>query len=198
MRNSDGYVTTPRSICGCGKCRAWWFVHKDPFMLQEHAKTTKTDKKRFFARKDELGTQQTIVIYCPISINQIQKELCVDNKEHEDNRDIYCPACRSEYSVYISTNKTTRFHDGKKCIACCHALYIPFKDQKPTIMLFCGDDTHGFARKTNRDYDEEKPSPFLKEFLRQSQPSTSEPEPKEAEIYPFMAELCQQPIGWNS
>ena len=42
-----GYVTTPRSICGCGKWGAWLFVHKVPFMLQEHVKTTKTDKTRF-------------------------------------------------------------------------------------------------------------------------------------------------------
>ena len=47
-----GYVTTPRSIYGRGNCGAWLFVHKVPFMLQEHVKTTKTDKTRFFfARK---------------------------------------------------------------------------------------------------------------------------------------------------
>ena len=47
-----GYVTTPRSNYGWGKCGAWLFVHKVPFMLQEHVKTTKTDKTRFFfARK---------------------------------------------------------------------------------------------------------------------------------------------------
>ena len=47
-----GYVTTPRTIYGCGKCGAWLFVHKSPFMLQEHVKTTQTDKTRFFfARK---------------------------------------------------------------------------------------------------------------------------------------------------
>ena len=34
------------------KCGAWLFVHKVPFLLQEHVKTTKTDKTRFFfARK---------------------------------------------------------------------------------------------------------------------------------------------------
>ena len=43
-----GYVTTPRSIYGCGKCGIWLFVHKVPFMLHEHVKTTKTDKTRFF------------------------------------------------------------------------------------------------------------------------------------------------------
>ena len=55
-----GYVTTPRSIYGCGKCGAWLFVHKVPFTLQEHVKTTKTDKTRFlFAKKDV--TRQTIL-----------------------------------------------------------------------------------------------------------------------------------------
>ena len=43
-----GHVTTPRSIYSCRKCGAWLFVHKIPFMLQEHIKTTKTDKTRFF------------------------------------------------------------------------------------------------------------------------------------------------------
>ena len=47
----DGYVTTPRSIYACGKCGAWLFVHKVPFMLQEHVQTTKTVKSRFFFAK---------------------------------------------------------------------------------------------------------------------------------------------------
>ena len=58
----DGYVTTPRYTYCCAKRGAWLFVHKVPFMLQEHVKTTQTDKTRFFfAKKDELVTQQTIV-----------------------------------------------------------------------------------------------------------------------------------------
>ena len=64
------YVTTPRSIYGCGKCGAWLFVHKVPFTLQEHVKTTKTDETRFFFAKKDV-TRQTIVHHCPISINQI-------------------------------------------------------------------------------------------------------------------------------
>ena len=43
-----GYLTIPRSLYGCEKCGAWLFVHKIPFMLQEHVKTTKIDKTRFF------------------------------------------------------------------------------------------------------------------------------------------------------
>ena len=44
----DGYVTTTRSIYGCGRCGAWLFVPKIPFMLQEHVKTLQTDKTRYF------------------------------------------------------------------------------------------------------------------------------------------------------
>ena len=104
-----------------------------------------------------------------------KKDLCVDNKVRETFRNVYCPTCGIEKCVYISTKKTTSFHDCKKCKACCNVLNIPFKDQKPTILLFGGDVTHCFARETSPDY--EKPSPFLNKFLHQSQPSTSEPEP---------------------
>ena len=107
-----------------------------------------------------------------------KKELCVDNKVREKIGDVYCPTCRIEKCVYISTNKTNSFYDCKKCKACWNVLNIPFKDQKPTIMLFGGNGTHCFAIKTSRDYEKEKPYPFLKKFLRQSQPRTSKPEPK--------------------
>ena len=115
-----------------------------------------------------------------------KKELSVDDKVRETIGDVYCPTCRNEKCVYISTNQTTSFYDCKKCKACCNVLNIPFKAQKPTIMLFGGDGTHCFARKRSRDYEKEKPSPFLKKFLRQSQSSTSEPEPKMAKISPNM------------
>ena len=115
-----------------------------------------------------------------------KKELCVDNKVRETIGDVYCPTCRSEKCVYISTNETTSFYDFKKCKACCNVLNIPFRDQKPTIMLFGGDGTHCFARKTSRDYEKGKPSPFLKKFLRQSQPSTSELVPKKDKSSPNM------------
>ena len=100
---------------------------------------------------------------------------------------MYCSIRGKEKCVYISTNKTTNFYDYKKCKACCHVLNISFEDQKPTIMLFGGDGTHCFARKTSPDYDKVKPSQFLKNFHRQSQPSTSEPELNTVEVIPFMA-----------
>ena len=115
-----------------------------------------------------------------------KKELCVDNKAQETIGDVYCPTCRNEKCVYISTNKTTSFYDCKKCKTCCHVLNIPFKDQKPTIKLFGGDGTPCFGRKTRCDYEKEKPFPFLKKFLRQSQPSTSEIEPRKDKSSPVM------------
>ena len=56
-----GYVTTPRSNYGCDNCGAWLFVHKVPFKLQEHVRTTKTDKTRFFFAK-KVVTRQTNVL----------------------------------------------------------------------------------------------------------------------------------------
>ena len=118
------------------------------------------------------------------SIKYRKKELCVDNKEREVIGDVYCPTCRNEGCVYISTKNTTSFYDCKRCKACFHVLNVPFKEQKPTIMLFGVDGTHCFAKKTSRDYEKEKPAPSLKKFLRQSQPSTYEPKPKKVEMSP--------------
>ena len=61
--------------------------------------------------------------------------------------------------------------------------------------MFDGDVTHCFARKTIRDYEQLKPFQFLKIFLRPSQPSTTEPEPKKVEVIPFMALSSRHPIG---
>ena len=136
----------------------------------------KQTKHAFSLLKKILPDKQLFINVPFQSTKYGKRELCVDNIKTIG--DVYCPTCRNEKCVYISTNKTTRFYDCKKCKACCHVLNIPFKDQKQTIKLFGVDGTHCFAKKTSRDYEIEKPSPFFKKFLRQSQPSTSEPEPK--------------------
>ena len=59
-KSIGGYVRTPRSIYGCDNCGAWLFVHKVLFTLQEHVKTTQTDKTRFFFAQKNV-TRQTIV-----------------------------------------------------------------------------------------------------------------------------------------
>ena len=112
--------------------------------------------------------------------------MCVDKKVRKTIGDVYCPTCWNEKCVYISINKMTCFYHCKKCKACWNVLNIPFKEQKPTIMLYGGDGTHCFAKKTSRDYEKEKPSPFLKKVLRQSQPSAPEPEPKKVKMSPNM------------
>ena len=72
-----GYVITPRSICGCGKCGAWLFVHKVPFTLQEHVKTTKTDKTSFFLLKKMVPDKQ-VLLNVPFQSTKFgKKELCV-------------------------------------------------------------------------------------------------------------------------
>ena len=97
------YVTTLRSIYGCGKCGAWLFVHKVLFKLQEHVKTTKTDKTRFFFAKKMLPNKQFLLNVPFQSTKYRRKELCVDNKVREIVADVYCPTCPK--CVYLSTNK---------------------------------------------------------------------------------------------
>ena len=154
------------------------------------------------ARKDDKNRQNTF-FHCQKKMNLVpnkqlllnvtfqstkyrKKEFSVDNKVRESIGDMFCPTCRIEKCVYISTNRKTSFYDCKKCKACCNVLNNPFKDQKPTIMLFGGDGTHCFAKKTSRDYEKEKPSPFMKKYTRQSQPSTSELVPRKVEMSPDM------------
>ena len=179
-----GYVTTPRSIYGCGKCGAWLLVHKSLFVIQEHARTTKTDKFRFFFARKRWTWYPTNKYYLMPHFNQPNKERknCAWTTKYERLSETCIVQHVEMKSVYISTKKTTSFYDCKKCKACCNVLNIPFRDQKPTILLFGGDGTHCFARKTSRDYEKEKLSPFLKKFLRQSQSSTSEPEPNKVKM----------------
>ena len=131
-----------------------------------------------------LPDKQVFIIVPFQSTKYGKKEMCVDIKVRETIGDVFCPTCRNEKCAYILTNKTTSFYDCKKCKACCNVLNIRFKDENSTNMLFGGKRTHFFARSMSRDYEKEKPSPFLKKFLRQSQPSSSEHEPKKVERSP--------------
>ena len=90
------YVTIPRSFHGFGKLGALLFVQKVPFMLQEHVKTTRTDKTRFFFNKiDEIGTQQTIVNVPYQSTKYGNKKMCVENI-YEPIGYVYYPTRRNE------------------------------------------------------------------------------------------------------
>ena len=176
-----GYVTTPRKVVesvelGCLFTK-FLLSYKSAYRRQ------KQTKHAFSLLKKMLADKQFLLIVPFQSTKYGKKELCVDNMKTIG--DVYCPMCRNEKCVYISTNKTTSFYDCKKCKACCNVLNIP-RDEKPTNILFGGDGTHCFAKKTGRDYEIEEPSPFSKKFLRQSHSSTSEPEPKKFKVSPNM------------
>ena len=67
--------------------------------------------------------------------------MCVDSKAQETVGDVYCPTCRTEKCLYLSTNKTDNFIVCRKCKACSHVLYIPLRDQKVTIVFIRSDGT---------------------------------------------------------
>ena len=105
-----------------------------------------------FDKKMNFLTDKQLFINVPFQLTKYRKkEWCLDNKVQKIIGEVYCPTSRNEKYVYISTSKTTSFYDCKKCKACCHVLNIPFKYQKPTIMLFGGDGTHCLARKSSRN-----------------------------------------------
>ena len=109
-KSIGGYVTTPTSIFACDNCGAWLFVQKVPFKLQEHVKTTKTDKTRFFFAKKRCYPTNNCSLVSHFNQPKMQKkELCVDNKVREIIGDVYCPTCRNEKCLYISTKETTSF-----------------------------------------------------------------------------------------
>ena len=127
----------------------------------------KDDKKKqntlFLQNKVDLVPNKHVLLNVPFQSTKYRKEkLCVDNKKRKNIGDLYCPTCRNEKCAHISTNKKTSFYDCKNCKACCHVLNFLFKNQKLTIILFGDDSTHCLAKEKSRDYENEKPSPFLK------------------------------------
>ena len=111
----DGYLTTPRSIYGFGKCGAWFFVHKVLFTLQEHVETTKTDKTRFsFDKKMNLLVEQQLFNNVPFqSTKWKKKEMCVDKKLQQNNGDVYCWTCRIENFFKFQPIKRQIFRTAK-------------------------------------------------------------------------------------
>ena len=75
-KSIGGYVTIPISIHGCDNCGAWLFVHKVLFTLQEHIKTTKTDKTRFFFAKKSYTTNNCSMLKSHFNQPNIERENC--------------------------------------------------------------------------------------------------------------------------
>ena len=126
-------------------------------------KDDKNGQNTFFlcSKKMNLVPNKQLLLNVPFKLTKYRKkELFVDNKVRETIGDVHCPTCRNEKCVYISTSKTTSFYDCKKTKACCNVLNFPFRDQKPTFMLFGGDGTHCFGTKTSRDYEKKTISIF--------------------------------------
>ena len=109
--------------------------------------------------------------------------------------DVICPnkKCRGEKCVYLTSfeeiNKST--YQCKQCKACNHVLNFPFKDQKSCVTFFGW--TYCFRKKTNSDYQKEKLSRLMRQYIRQSKLSTAkaeeaniEPFPKKAKILPYV------------
>ena len=122
-------------------------------MLQQHIKTKKTDKTRFFFAEKQFNLlpDKQLYIKVPFQSTRYRKKriACVYKEVQETSGDVFCPTCRNEEFVYISTNKTSIFYDCKKCKAGCHIQNNPFKYPKPRIMLFGGKGTHCFVTNTS-------------------------------------------------
>ena len=85
---------------------------------------------------------------------------------HDVIGDVFRPTCPNKKCLYLSNNKNYSFHDCKNCNAQSHEFNNPSTEQKWTKILFGGDGTHCFARKSSRVSDsKEKPSPFLNKLI---------------------------------
>ena len=102
-----------------------------------------------------------------------------------------------DLTSFDEINKST--YQYKQCKACSHVLNVPFKDQKPRVTLFGW--TYCFRKKTKSDYQKEKLSPLMRQYIHQSKLSTTkaveaniEPVPEKAKILPYMEQSCHAPI----
>ena len=76
-KSIGGFVTTPRCISGCDNFGACLFVHKVPFKIQEHVKTTKTDLTRFFFAKKRCYTTNNCSIKSHFNQPIIKRKNCL-------------------------------------------------------------------------------------------------------------------------
>ena len=153
-KSRGGYITTPRSIYACGKCGVWLFVHKVPFMLQDRVKTTKTDRMRFSSAKKQWTWYRTNNFYLMFHFNQpnIERKNCVRTTKYKRLLE-RCIVQDVEMKIVFSIQPikrlvSTTVRNAKPAATFSNA---PFKNQKPTFMLFGADGTQCFARKTSRD-----------------------------------------------
>ena len=89
--------------------------------------------------------------------------------------DVICPnkKCEGKKCVCLMSfekfNKST--YQCKLCKACSRLLNSPFMDQRPCVTLFGW--TYCFRKKTRSDYQKEKLSPLMRQYIPQSKLSTT-------------------------
>ena len=208
----DAHVNYPRCIYGYRMCGAWSLVHEVPFTLQKHVKITSSDKTRycfankavpgetarnfFFAKKMSLLPDQQMLINVPIQSTKCSKEemfnLYVDSKVCIGG--VYCPTCKNEKCVYISTNLvSTTVRSAQPAVRCLILLSRNKSQHWPNLV----EMVHNVLKKrTSLDYG--KSCLILKNFLSQWQSTATEAEPKKDEITPYMAWTCWGPICWEN
>ena len=101
---------------------SWWLSNNSEIhlFLWKHAFS--------LLEKTNLVPNKKLLLNVPFQSTKCRKkELSVDNKVRESIGDVYCPTCRNEKCVYISTNKMTSFYDCKKCKAGCNVLNFPLR-----------------------------------------------------------------------
>ena len=143
-----------------------------------------------------LPNKQILIIVPIQSTRNSKKEkfnLYMDNKSQKIIGDVFCPTCKKEKCVFISTDKTSSSCDCNKCEASCHFLSIPLKKHKPTLTLFGGDGACCLAKRRSRDY--RKPSPLMRNFLRHSQTTATEPEPRKNKNTPNFSIRFELPVA---
>ena len=74
---------------------------------------------------------------------------------------------------------------------------IPFKDHILNIRLLGCHGTLRFDKKTSCHYEAKKQSPIIQKYLRQSQPTMPEREPKNADTIQFKTWWRRVAYGWN-
>ena len=112
--------------------------------------------------------------------------------------DVICPGsyCSRQTCVYFHTWKKN-VKSGYECLPCktCYqVLNSPFRDRKPTIMLFGGDGTF-FCHKKESRLRERKNLSIFDGVPPQVKSGTPKLEAKRGKNIPFLAQTCRIPIG---
>ena len=180
------YVTTPRSIYNCGKCGAWLFSHKNPFMLHEHVKTTQTDKTRCFFAKKRWTWYPTSNYYLMSHFNQsnIKRKNCVWTTKYERLSEM-CIVQHVETKNLFTFQPTKRLDSTTVKNAKLAATFWMFLLRTKTDNYVVWRWRYIFAREASRNY-EKKTISIFKNFLRQSQTRTPELERKKVKMSPNM------------